>query len=374
MKKVKSRLSNKKNSKSKKKGGAWFQSLAQRGLDSTKRLAQRGLEWVDFLKVLDSTKRLKMRILGMNLLKQMGINPQSLVDCGCLGDNDCIGKENVCDQYRNKCVKPYESDQDKTTRRINEIEKLDISYFGKKTASDFITNIQEEIVNKFPSTSMNLPELKTFIISHIISQRRKNEMKDINEPSLAEFISIFYGPVSEIKGDILNKYSVFQIINSNPEIRNNLNRAIKIPDGISKKDWLGLSDPSKKDKSRNLISRKCLAESFTSGEKYPLGILLPCILLTTKWSSILDFWIIKKLNIINEHNRNLLLELERGVDSPGTIENLKNLIDSLPQERKNFDPQEGGFGDVDDDDEEGAILKTVAEVVILILVILLICL
>ena len=95
LKKVKSRLSNKKNSKSKKKGGAGF---------------QRGVEWMDGFNFFDSTKRLKMRILGMNLLKQMGINPQSLVDCGCLEDKDCQEEENVCDPNRNKCVNPDESD------------------------------------------------------------------------------------------------------------------------------------------------------------------------------------------------------------------------------------------------------------------------
>ena len=386
LKKVKSRLSNKKNSKSKKKGGAWL---------------QRRLNLMDSTNFFDSTKRLKMRILGINLLKQMGINPQSQVDCGCLENDDCE-VENVCDLYRNKCVIDGESDEAKTERRIKEINQLDDFYFGKKTALDFINYIQEKIEDKFPSTSIDLPipdkhlwldiwskeereewindwikldalgKLKYSLKTFIISQRKENKMMGYDQGALGgvevedlwskldKFLDIFYPTkTQEIKEVLnkedLNKYSVFQILNSYPKTRENLNQAIKIPDGISKEDWVGLSDLSKKDKSRNLtrkclaesrnlISRKCLAESFivhfTSGEKYPLGILLPCILLTTKWSSILDLRIIKHLNIIKKDNQNLLLQLEEG-NLEQTIQKLKTFLEEPSIEKE----QNGGAYD-----------------------------
>lgn len=309
LRKKKLRVSNKRNSSSRKKGGSFFPSILSRqklrDFVIPPWLSQT-LHSLDKLKFFDSTKRLEIRKNGIQLIKELGITNKLGIDCGCLTDDDC-SDGNKCVLYKNQCDPLVsETTEEKNKRRMEQVLLLlkENDYdFLFENIGVFFKKINGELNSKM-SDGYPIDSLVKFIET----QRRKTGKPAISDEVIKKKLRDCYQIKDENKNDVhkeeLTKSSLFSEENMGamtsklgdkfPTIisKENLISRIERPDKnlneISVNDLSPVLMSQLEDINKNIISRKCLFDSFTSGDKFHFGVLIPCILLIFDWNNFIN--------------------------------------------------------------------------------------
>ena len=330
LRKKKLRVSNKRNSSSRKKGGSSLSRQKLKAFVIPPWLSQR-LHYLDKLNFFNSTKRLEIRKNGIQLIKELGITNKLSDDCGCLTNSDCDSDN--CNPYKNQCD-PLVSEtiEKKNERRMNQVLLLlkddKYNFLFDEDIGVFFDEINKELNSKMSDEHITIDSLADFIIAQ--RNNIKNATQDITREVIKQKLRQYYNIPDEEQNvpKVISKEELTQSSLFSEENMGAMKRKLgeKLPTIISKeylitriKNMTNIQDLNEifvdnpnltpdmsqleninkniltpeimsqlENINKNIISRKCLFDSVTSGEKFPFGVLIPCILLTFDWNNFIN--------------------------------------------------------------------------------------